>query len=97
MLLSNGSDSTLITDCDFATQLQHLANNRMSPGSTPKDLELNDVVNIQNIYEHLQHFTGEAMVNLQITGTYRLTKAQNPVEMKICQPLAMKAQCMTLT
>lgn len=69
-LLSKGWDNTLITDYDFATKLQHLVNSRMTPGSTPEDIELKNVLlNIQNIVEFLQHFTYEAMVNLQNTGT----------------------------
>ncbi|KAF7021572.1 hypothetical protein CFC21_034498 [Triticum aestivum] len=43
-LLSKGWDGSLSTEQTIINNLNHLVNSRLSPGSTPDDLELNNVL-----------------------------------------------------
>ncbi|XBI12844.1 hypothetical protein VPH35_139656 [Triticum aestivum] len=70
-LLSKGSDGSLDTEQSVTNNLKHLVSSRMSPGSGPDDLELNNVLlNVEANSEHLQQCTNDTMVNLQETGVY---------------------------
>ncbi|XP_044452968.1 uncharacterized protein [Triticum aestivum] len=70
-LLSKGWDGSLSTEQTIVNNLNHLVSSRLSPGSTPDDLELNNVLlNVEASYEYLQQYTDEAKVNLQETGVY---------------------------
>lgn len=80
-LLSKGWDGSLDTEQSFITNLKQLASSRMSPGSTPDDLELNNVfLNVQTSCEFLQQLTDEAMINLQDTGVYPYGQGQSTDE-----------------
>ena len=72
-LLSKGWDGSLSTEQTIVNNLNHLVSSRLSPGSTPDDLELNNVLlNVEASCEYLHQYIDEAMVNLQETGVYIL-------------------------
>ncbi|KAM3191987.1 hypothetical protein ACQJBY_069308 [Aegilops geniculata] len=76
--LSKGWDGSLGTKQNIVNNLKHLVNSRLSPGSTPDDLELNNVLlNVEASCEYLQRYTDEAMVNLQETGVYPYGQGQS--------------------
>lgn len=80
-LLSKGWDGSLDTEQNIVNNLKHLVNSRLSPGSTPDDLELNNVLlNVEASCEYLQQYTDEAMVNLQEAGVYPYGQEQSTDE-----------------
>ena len=76
-LLSKGWDGSLSTEQTIVSNLNHLVNSSLSPGSTPDDLELNNVLlNVEANGEYLQQYPDEAMVNRQETGGYAYGQEQ---------------------